>query len=84
MFSRYKIPKVVFNHTCLAVFSLDSALKKRRKLLFISVFKRNVIRHITKEIESFSSDSDDIIFSIKMNLNFSFSNIVILYTILIF
>ena len=34
-----EIPKVDSNHTCLAVISLDNALKKC-KLLFASVFKR--------------------------------------------
>ena len=35
-----KIPRVDSNSTCLAVLSLDSALKKRWELLSSSVFKR--------------------------------------------
>ena len=33
-------PKVGSNHTCLALITIDSAHKKRRKLLSPSVFKR--------------------------------------------
>ena len=35
-----KIAKIDSNHSCLAVFSLDFALKKDKKLLSLSVFKR--------------------------------------------
>ena len=53
------------NYTCLAVISLDSALKKD-KSYYPKVFlkeckyiKRKVIRHVTDDIESFSDDSDE-------------------------
>ena len=35
-----EMPKVNSNHACLAVITIDSALKKRKKLLFLSAFKR--------------------------------------------
>ena len=39
-FYNKKTPKVESNHTCLAVISFDSALKKDDNLLSASVFKR--------------------------------------------
>ena len=59
------IPKVGSNHTCLAVISLDSALKKdgnyypQMFLIECKYIEKKVVRHITKDIESFSSDSND-------------------------
>ena len=53
------------NHTCLAVISLDSALKKDHKYypyVFLKECKyieKKVIRHIIDDLESFSDDSDD-------------------------
>ena len=35
-----EIPKVNFNHTCLAVISLDSAFRKRWELLSSNIFER--------------------------------------------
>ena len=53
------------NHTCLAVINLDSAFKKNENY-FSQVFlkeckyiKKRVIRHITQDIEIFSTDSDE-------------------------
>ena len=57
--------KVDSNHTCLAVISLDSALKKDENyypqvfLKECKYIKKNVIRQITQDIETFSSDSDE-------------------------
>ena len=52
------------NHTCLAVISLDSALKKDENY-YLQVFLKNckyiekkVIRHIVDDLESSSDDSD--------------------------
>ena len=60
-----EIPKVDSNHTCLAVVSLDSALKKDEDY-YPQVFlkegkyiKKKLIRHIIDDIESFSDDSND-------------------------
>ena len=63
-FYNKKNPKVDSNYTCLAVISLDSALKKDKSYypqVFLKECKnieRKVIRHITDDIESFSDDSD--------------------------
>ena len=52
-------------YTCLAVISLDSALKKDDNYypqVFLKGFKyieKKVIRHITHDIEMFSRDSDE-------------------------
>ena len=60
-----KIPKVDSNHTCLAVISLDSALKKdenyypQESVKECKYIKKKVIRHITQEMEIFSSGSDE-------------------------
>ena len=58
-------PKVDSNHTCLAVVSLDSAVKKDENY-YSQVFlkegkyiKKKLIRHFIDDIESFSDDSDD-------------------------
>ena len=65
-----EIPKVYFNCTCLAVISLDSALKKDENY-YLQVFlkehnyiKKIVIRHINDNFSDFSSsdcsnDSDE-------------------------
>ena len=56
---------VDYNHTCLAVISLDSAHKKDEncyRQLFLKeckYIKKKVISHITQDIEMFSSDSDE-------------------------
>ena len=53
------------NHTCLAVINWDSALNKYGKyhpqvfLKECDYFKKKVVRHITQDIESFSSDSGE-------------------------
>ena len=53
------------SHTCLAVISLDSALKKD-KSCYSQVFlneckyiKKKVVRHISNDLESSYNDSDD-------------------------
>ena len=53
------------NHTCLALISLDSALKKD-ETYYPQVFlkeckcsKKELIKNITQSIEIFSSDSDE-------------------------
>ena len=61
-----KIPKVCSSHTCLAVISLDSALKKQKNY-YPQVFfkecnykKKHVIRHINDNVSDFSpSDESD-------------------------
>ena len=60
-----EIPIADSNDTCLAVISLDSALKKDENF-YPEVFlkeckyiKKKVIRHIIDELESSSDDSDD-------------------------
>ena len=58
-------PKEDSNHTCLAVISLNSALKNDENY-YSQVFlkgckyiEKRVIRHITQDIEIYSSDSDE-------------------------
>ena len=65
IFSREEMPKVGSNHTCLAVVMIDSALK-REENYYLQVFlkegkyiEKEVIRHITEDIEVLSSDSDE-------------------------
>ena len=60
-----KIPKVDSNHTCLAVISVDSAVKKDENY-YSQCFQKNtkhitkkVFRHIIDDLEGFSDDSDD-------------------------
>ena len=60
-----KIPKLDSNHTCLAVISLDSALKKNENY-YLQVFlkkcksiEKKVIRHINDNLSDFSSSSDE-------------------------
>ena len=56
---------VDYNHTCLAVISLDSAHKRDEncyRQLFLKeckYTKKKVISHITQDLEMFSSDSDE-------------------------
>ena len=60
-----EIAKVDSNHTCLAVITLDSALKKDESCypqVFLKEYKyikKKVIRHIPQDIESFSSNLDE-------------------------
>ena len=60
-----EIPKVDSNHICLTVISLDSVLKKDKNyypqvfLKECKYIKKNLIRHITDDLESSSDDSDD-------------------------
>ena len=62
-FYNKEIPKVDSNHTCLAVISLDSALKKDGNYYtqaFLKEFKyieKVLIRHITEKTEIFSNKS---------------------------
>ena len=59
-----RIPKVDYNHTCLAVISLDSALKKDENCypqMFLKEFKyteKNVVRHINDNLSDFFSSSE--------------------------
>ena len=60
-----EIPKVDSNHTCLAVMSLKSAVKKDENYYpqaFLKeskyIFKK-VVTHIIEDLESFSGDSDE-------------------------
>ena len=60
-----KIPKLDSNHTCLAVISLDSALKKNENY-YLQVFlkkcksiEKKVIRHINDNLSDFSSSSSE-------------------------
>ena len=64
-FSNKEIPKVGSNHTCLAVISLDSALKKD-EIYYLQLFlkecnkiEKNVMRHLIDDLESSSDDSDE-------------------------
>ena len=60
-----KISKVDSNHTCFAVISLDSTLKKNENYypqVFLKECKyieKKVVRHITDDSESSSDDSDN-------------------------
>ena len=60
-----KITKVDSNHTCLAVTSLDSAVKKDDSFyqqVFLKECKcteKNVIGHIIDDLQSCSNDSDN-------------------------
>ena len=63
-FYNKEIPKVYSNHSCLAVKSFDSSLKKD-EYYFPQVFlkeckylKKKVIRHIIDDLENSSDDSD--------------------------
>ena len=63
-FYNKKIPKVDANHTCLAVISLDSALKKDDNY-YLQVFskgckyiKKKVMRHINNNLNDFSSSGE--------------------------
>ena len=65
-FYKKKIPKVDSNHTCLAVISLDSALKEDENYypqVFLKEYKyieKKVIRHINDNLSDFSSsDASD-------------------------
>ena len=59
------VTKADSNHTCLAVISLDSTLKKDENYypqVFLTEYKytnKNVVRHITDNLESSFDDSDD-------------------------
>ena len=59
-----KIPQVDSYHTCLAVISLDSALKKDENYYLQVFFKKSkyiekkVIRHINDNLSDLSSDDD--------------------------
>ena len=59
-----KIPKVDFNYTCLAVFSVDSALNKDGNQ-YPQVFWKNVnilkkvIRHVVDDLENSPDDTDE-------------------------
>ena len=60
-----KIPKLDFNHTCLAVISLDSALKKDDNnypqvfLKECKYTKKKVVRHIHDNLSDFFYSSDE-------------------------
>ena len=60
-----KIPKLDCNHTCLAVISLDSALKKDGNYypqMFLKECKyveKKVVRHIHDNLSDFSCSSDE-------------------------
>ena len=63
-FGDKKIPKVDSNNTCLAVISLDSALKKD-DMYYPQVFlkeckyiEKNVVRHINNNLSDFSSSDE--------------------------
>ena len=64
IFTTTKIPQVDSYHTCLAVISLDSALKKDENYYLQVFFKKSkyiekkVIRHINDNLSDLSSDDD--------------------------
>ena len=60
-----KIPKLDFNHTCLAVISLDSALKED-DIYYLQVFlkdckyiEKKVVRQIHDSLSGFCYSSDE-------------------------
>ena len=59
-----KIPKLDYNHTCLAVIILDSAFKKDDSyypevfLTECKYIKKKVIRHINENLSDFSSSEE--------------------------
>ena len=64
-FSDKKIPKLDSNHTCLAIISLNSALKKDENY-YLQVFlkeckyiEKKVVRHIHDNLSDFSYSSDE-------------------------
>ena len=64
-FYEKKTPKVDSNHTCLAVITLDSALKKDNSYYLQVLLKeckyieKKVIRHINNNLSNFSYSSDE-------------------------
>ena len=64
-FYEKKVPKVGANHTCLAVTTLDSSLKKDDNYcpqVFLKECKyiyKEVVRHIHDHLSDFSSDDDE-------------------------
>ena len=60
-----KISKLDFNHTCLAVITLDSALKKDDNyypkvfLKECNYIEKKVVKHIIDDLESSSDDFDE-------------------------
>ena len=60
-----KIPELDSNHACLAVISLDSALKKKENCypkVFLKEYnyiEKKIVRHIIDDLERFSDDSDN-------------------------
>ena len=60
-----KTPKVDSNHTCLAVITLDSALKKDDSYYLQVLLKeckyieKKIIRHINNNLSNFSYSSDE-------------------------
>ena len=64
-FYEKKTPKVDSNHTCLAVITLDSALKKDDSYYLQVLSKeckyieKKVIRHINNNLSNFSYSSDE-------------------------
>ena len=57
IFTIKKIPKKDSNHTCLAVISLDLALKKDEKVFLkeCKYTEKKIIRHINDNLSDFSS-----------------------------
>ena len=64
-FYNEEIPNLDSNYSCLAVISLDSAVKKDDNyylqgfLKECKYMKKKVLKHITQDIKIFSSDSDE-------------------------
>ena len=65
IFTIKKIPKIDSNHTCLAVISLDSVLKKDDNyypqvlLKECKYIEEKVVRHIHDNLSDFSYSSDE-------------------------
>ena len=60
------MPKPGSNHTCLEVITIDSVLKKKDENYYQQAFlkkskyaEKEVIRHITKDLEVSADDSDE-------------------------
>lgn len=54
-----EIPMVDSNHTCLAVITLDYALKKDESYKQCKCIEKKVVTHIVDNVSDFSSDDSD-------------------------
>ena len=77
-----KIPKLDFNHTCLTVITLDSALKKDDNyypqvlIEECKYIEKKVIRHSNDNFSDFSSSDEPDEEWIKVIMSISFENVI--------